>query len=87
MSGVDTASVQFLIAATAFLRQPCARDMPSIDTFSSRIIPAAGGDDGYSFHGGLACQPPRPTLLSTGGVHDRVIKSARADGSSRDAGT
>jgi cation diffusion facilitator CzcD-associated flavoprotein CzcO len=51
LTGGETLSAQFLIAATGFLSQPRTPDIPGIDTFNGRIIHAADWDDSYSLKG------------------------------------
>ena len=51
LTGGETLSAQFLIAATGFLSQPRSPDIPGIDTFAGRIIHTAAWDDSYSLEG------------------------------------
>ncbi|GFG54690.1 monooxygenase [Mycolicibacterium agri] len=51
LSGGETLSAQFLIAATGFLSQPRRPDIPGIETFAGRVIHTAAWDDSYVLEG------------------------------------
>jgi len=67
LSGGETLSAQFLIAATGFLCQPRTPDIPGIDTFNGRIIHTAKWDDSYPFRG------KRAAIIGTGSTAVQVI--------------
>jgi cation diffusion facilitator CzcD-associated flavoprotein CzcO len=67
LTGGETLSAQFLIAATGFLSQPRSPDIPGIDTFAGRIIHTAAWDDSYSLEG------RRVGIIGTGSTGVQVI--------------
>jgi cation diffusion facilitator CzcD-associated flavoprotein CzcO len=67
LSGGETLSAQFLIAATGFLCQPATPDIAGIDTFGGRIIHTADWDDSYSFRG------RRAGIVGTGSTAVQVV--------------
>ena len=67
VSGGETLSAQFLVAATGFLCQPRTPDIPGIDTFNGRIIHTAKWDGSYSFKGKHAA------VIGTGSTAVQVI--------------
>jgi cation diffusion facilitator CzcD-associated flavoprotein CzcO len=67
VSGGETLSAQFLVAATGFLCQPRTPDIPGIDTFNGRIIHTAKWDSSYSFKGKHAA------VIGTGSTAVQVI--------------
>jgi cation diffusion facilitator CzcD-associated flavoprotein CzcO len=67
VSGGETLSAQFLIAATGFLCQPRTPDIPGIHTFKGRIIHTAKWDEEYSFTG------KRAAIIGTGSTAVQVI--------------
>lgn len=67
VTGGETLSAQFLIAATGFLCQPRTPDIPGIDTFAGRIIHTAAWDDSYSLDG------RRAAVIGTGSTGIQVI--------------
>jgi cation diffusion facilitator CzcD-associated flavoprotein CzcO len=67
VSGGETLSAQFLIAATGFLCQPRTPDIPGLDTFKGRIIHTAKWDDSYSLKGKHAA------IIGTGSTAVQVI--------------
>ena len=67
LTGGETLSAQFLIAATGFLSQPRIPDIPGIDTFAGRIIHTAAWDDSYSLEG------RRVGIIGTGSTGVQII--------------
>jgi cation diffusion facilitator CzcD-associated flavoprotein CzcO len=67
VSGGETLSAQFLIAATGFLCQPRTPDIAGIDTFNGRIIHTAKWDETYSFNG------KRVAVIGTGSTAVQVV--------------
>lgn len=67
ITGGETLTAQFLIAATGFLCQPRLPDIPGIDTFGGRIIHTAAWDDSYALTG------RRAAIIGTGSTGIQVI--------------
>ncbi|MGH3967770.1 MAG: flavin-containing monooxygenase, partial [Mycobacterium sp.] len=67
LTGGETLSAQFLIAATGFLCQPKTPDIPGIETFGGRVIHTAAWDDSHSFTG------RRAAVIGTGSTGVQVI--------------
>ncbi len=67
LTGGETLSAQFLIAATGFLSQPRIPDIPGVDTFAGRIIHTAAWDDSYSLEG------RRVGIIGTGSTGVQII--------------
>jgi cation diffusion facilitator CzcD-associated flavoprotein CzcO len=67
LSGGETLSARFLVAATGFLCQPRTPEIPGIDTFAGRIIHTAAWDDSYSLQG------RRTAVIGTGSTGVQVI--------------
>jgi len=67
LTGGETLSAQFLIAATGFLSQPRIPDIPGIDTFAGRLIHTAAWDESYSLEG------RRVGIIGTGSTGVQVI--------------
>jgi cation diffusion facilitator CzcD-associated flavoprotein CzcO len=67
LTGGETLSAQFLIAATGFLSQPRVPDIPGIDNFAGRIIHTAAWDESYSLEG------RRVGIIGTGSTGVQII--------------
>jgi cation diffusion facilitator CzcD-associated flavoprotein CzcO len=73
LSGGETLSAQFLIAATGFLCQPRTPDIPGIETFRGRIIHTAAWDHSYSMAGRSAA------IIGTGSTGVQVVPELAKD--------
>jgi cation diffusion facilitator CzcD-associated flavoprotein CzcO len=67
LAGGETLSAQFLVAATGFLCQARAPDIPGIDTFAGRVIHTADWDHDYPLAG------RRAAVIGTASTGTQVI--------------
>lgn len=67
LSGGETMTARFLIAATGYLSQPKMPDIEGIDSFDGRVMHAAQWDDGYSIAG------RRVAVVGTGSTAVQLI--------------
>lgn len=67
LDGGETLTTRFLICATGFLSQPCAPDIPGIDTFDGHVVHTARWDHDHSFAG------RRTAVIGTGSTAVQVI--------------
>ncbi len=67
LTGGETLTARFLIAATGYLSQPQMPDIPGLETFDGRVMHAAQWDDSYSMDG------RRVAVIGTGSTGVQLI--------------